>query len=80
MNGAALAYEIGLPIRGDFIIWAAGGVPAGANPDITLARIAFTPMLRRDEKVLADKGYRDGNFCFITPNDDEHASQLSRSS
>lgn len=49
------------------IVWAAGGVPAGANPDIVIARNGIVTQLERHELILADKGYTDGLHYFVTP-------------
>lgn len=70
LNGAALAYEIALALDRSEIVYAGGGLPASI-PDIALARKHFTAALARGEKALADKGYRDGNVNFLTPDDCE---------
>ena len=67
LKHAALRYEIALALGCSKILWWNGGVPAGANPDIVLARSGFINILQGGEKALADKGYSDGQRHFHTP-------------
>ncbi len=59
---AGLRYEVAVQINGTKIIWINGGVPCGRFPDLTLARLNFTTMLLPNERVAADKGYKDDLF------------------
>lgn len=60
-------YEIGLNIyNGNNIVWAFGGFPCGAYPDIKIARELYVNMVDPGEMTVADDGYRDGNY-FIYP-------------
>ena len=58
MNHAALRYEVGMALGCSKIVWWNGGVPAGANPDLVLARSAFINVLVDGEKAAADKAAR----------------------
>ena len=64
-NGPGLKYEIGVSIRNGVIVWVNGGVPCGIN-DLTLARSKLVKKLFPDEKIVADRGYRDDKY-FICP-------------
>ena len=59
LRRAALRYEVGVPLFGNRIVWVNGGVPAGAHPDLVLARQLVVQLLNPGEKVVADSGYRD---------------------
>ena len=64
---SALRYEVCLSLGPNTrILWIAGGVPAGAWPDLALARERFRHVLPRNERALADKGYRDERY-FLYP-------------
>jgi len=67
MNHAGLRYEVAVSLGASKIVWFAGGLPCGRYSDLALARSGFTDILNEGEKVLADKGYRDGGQFFITP-------------
>jgi hypothetical protein len=67
MKHSALAYEIGMALGCSKIVWWNGGVAAGANPDLELARAMFVDGLKPGEQAAADKGYQDGNTHFYTP-------------
>ena len=67
INSSAWRYEIGMALGVSRIVWWNGGVPAGSNPDLRLARSAFTSKLPRDEMAAADGGYQDGDVHFFTP-------------
>ncbi|KAI8804264.1 hypothetical protein BJ742DRAFT_825520 [Cladochytrium replicatum] len=64
VQGPGLRYEVGLCIRTGHIVWVNGGKLCGAWPDVKLARLAFTNALGRNEKALADKGYKDDHFIY----------------
>ena len=66
-KGAGLRYEIGVCITSGEIVWAYGGVPCGAWPDVKLARSCIVDALDEGEKIIADGGYNDGETHFITP-------------
>lgn len=61
-------------------MWAFGGFPCGATPDLTLARQSFVLHLEDREKALGDKGYNDPSV-FILPNETnavEHKTIMAR--
>jgi hypothetical protein len=66
---AGLRYEIGLALGTCKIVWVGGGVPCGANPDITIAQSSkgVVDSLLLGERAIADKGYNDQNIHFLTP-------------
>lgn len=76
-NGAGLRYEIGLSIDLGEIVWAYGGVPCGEYSDLRLAREVFVYELDLNEKAIADRGYKDGNF-FITPDNSPSYPKIKR--
>ncbi len=65
-RAAGLRYEIALCIRTGHIVWAHGGYPCGLYTDLVLAREAFILNLKKDEKAMADKVYKDP-LSFILP-------------
>ena len=56
------------------IVWAHGGLPCGARPDLRLARDAFIHVLDPGERIIADRGYRDQTF-FDIPDGSEDDEQ-----
>lgn len=48
------------------MVWAHGGFPCGAYPDLKLAKELFVEFLDEGERVMADRGYNDRQF-FILP-------------
>jgi len=64
---AGLRYEIGICIKTGWIVWVNGPFPAGAWPDLRIARYALHYELDADEKYVADGGYWDGNGWSRTP-------------
>lgn len=64
---AGLRYEIGLSLRKGEIVWASGGYPCGAYPDLKLARELFVDFLEDNERSVADDGYKDAKY-FLLPN------------
>ncbi|ORY31451.1 hypothetical protein BCR33DRAFT_792205 [Rhizoclosmatium globosum] len=70
INSSCLTYEVATAIGSSNIVHVSGGVPAGAWPDIKLARSAngIVGKLLRNEMVAADKGYTEnGNDGRILP-------------
>ena len=63
-NGTGLPYEIAIDAESGHIVWAYGGNPCGAFPDLIIARKKFVQLLRPGEKVVADRGHKDGR-CFV---------------
>lgn len=79
-KSAGLRYEIGLCLRTGEIVWAHGGFPCGAYPDLKIAKDLFIQFLDENEKTMADKGYNDRNY-FILPNEQNnvrHKKIMSR--
>lgn len=79
-RGPGLRYEIALNIRTGYIVWAHGGYPCGLYSDLRLAREAFVLNLKKNEKAMADKGYKDAS-CFILPtplNKSQHSVIMAR--
>lgn len=70
-KSAGLRYEVGLAIKTGKIVWLYGGFPCGQYNDLMIAREKLINFLQPQEKVLADKGYRDPRF--ILPNDENAA-------
>ena len=77
-HGPGFRYEIGLCIRTGEIVWAHGGLPCGARPDLRLARDAFIHVLDPGERIIADRGYRDQTFFDIPDGskDDEQKRKI----
>lgn len=77
---AGLRYEIGLSLRKGYIVWAFGGFPCGAWPDLKLARESFIDFLEPNERSVADSGYKDKKY-FLLPTDrnlERHKVFMSR--
>lgn len=72
-HGAGLRYELAVCIRTGHIVWAYGGKPCGAWPDLRLARDSFVEFLDEGEKAVADKGYRDEDYFIFPKADDVNA-------
>lgn len=68
-KSAGLRYEVGLNIRTGNMVWTFGGYPCGLYPDLSLARETYIHSVRRGERTMADKGYKDDAY-FILPNDE----------
>ena len=65
-KGAGVRYEVAVCIATGHIVWVNGPFPCGAWPDIKIFRFRLKRMLRRGEKVEADRGYR-GDPSIWTP-------------
>lgn len=65
-KAAALRYEIGISLKTGHIIWKFGGYPAGAYPDLKLARELYVHQVIQGELTFADDGYQDEQY-FILP-------------
>ena len=63
-NGPGLRCEIAIEAESGNIVWAYGGFPCGAFPDLIIARKKFVKLLRPGEKAIADRGCKDGR-CFM---------------
>lgn len=70
-KSAGLRYEVGLCLRTGHIVWAYGGFPCGAYPDLKIARELFVDFLEPGERAMADRGYNDPTY-FLLP--DPHNS------
>ena len=66
-KGPGLRYEVGLCIQTGWVVWKNGPYPCGAYPDVKIARDLLVPSMRRGEKYIADRGYRDGQTFASTP-------------
>ena len=61
-NRSGLRYEIAIEAESGNIVWAYGGFPCGAFPDLIIARKKFVNLLRPGEKAIADRGCKDGRY------------------
>jgi hypothetical protein len=68
INGPAVRYEVGVCIKTGWIVWINGPFPAGAWPDLNIARHSLIHFLDDGEYYAADGGYADGNQWSSTPN------------
>ena len=68
INGPAVRYEVAVCIKTGWIVWINGPFPAGAWPDINIARSSLIHFLDNGEYYCADGGYADGNQWSSTPN------------
>jgi hypothetical protein len=59
------------------IVWLHGGFPCGEYPDLRIARELIVTFINSNEKILADKGYRDRRY-FINPTCLQHKQYLAR--
>lgn len=75
-NGPGIRYEVGLCLQTGSIVWANGGFPCGAFPDLKIAREAYIYAVEENEMTLADRGYNDEKyFIFPSTNDFSSAQQ-----
>lgn len=75
-NGPGIRYEVGLSISNGYIVWASGGFPCGEWPDVKIAKDLYI-YYAKNEKTLADKGYKDKKF-FKQPSNYEEKCILAR--
>lgn len=66
-NGPGLRYEIGVCIQTGHIVWVNGPFPCGAWPDLRIARSWIITEMAPGEMMVADGGYNDGGYYFLTP-------------
>jgi hypothetical protein len=66
LHGPGVKYKIGVCILTGWICWFNRPFPA-SNPDITISRLGICNYLEKQEKILADGGYCDGNLQHNTP-------------
>jgi hypothetical protein len=67
-DGPGIWYEIAACIHTGDIVSFTGPFECGKWPDILIFRHKLKQMLRPDEKIIADRGYK-GEFKAITPYD-----------
>lgn len=69
-KGPGLRYEVGVSISMGWIVWVHGPFPCGSWADLRIARSTggVQEMMERQERYIADSGYRDGSDFGITPN------------
>jgi DDE superfamily endonuclease len=77
-NGAGVKYELGLCIVTGWIVWYNGPFPCG-NTDLQIARLRVCTHLEKEERILADGGYRDDGQYFDTPTGLHNKGQCMRS-
>lgn len=70
-----MRYEFGLILETGDIAWVNGPFPAGSCIDLTIFRSSLKGSLDRDERVIADKGYRDSS-CYTPPGFDDPNRKL----
>jgi len=66
-NHAALRYEVAVCIKTGWIVWVLGPFPAGAWPDLRIAREVLHHELCNGEMYYADGGYTDSFGYSINP-------------
>lgn len=61
-------------------MWASGGYPCGAYPDLKISRELFVDFLEPGERSMADEGYRDVQYFLIPTARDKkrHKRMMSR--
>lgn len=74
-KSVGLRYEVGLILETGDIAWVNGPFPAGSCIDLTIFRSSLKGSLDRDERVIADKGYRDSS-CYTPPGFDDPNRKL----
>ena len=57
-KGPGLRYEVAICILTGEIVWVIGGFPCGEFPDLKIFREGLLGLLEKDEKVIADGGYK----------------------
>ena len=76
---AGLRYEVGICIETGEIVWVFGGYACGDWPDIEIARRGILNLIGRDEKVIADSGYRGDDRIFHKTGDNTSFTARTRS-
>ena len=74
-NGPGVRYEIAVSTITRFIIWAHGPYPCGAYSDLKIFRLKLKGVLLPNEKVIADRGYKDEK-CAYFPSDMKYPDKL----
>jgi len=81
-NHAGLRYEMGVCIQTGWIVWLNGPFPPGEYSDLAITRMGLNQALERDEKYLADSGYREPDGWAESPNglnnEDQKMKQKAR--
>ena len=67
-KSAGFRYEVGTNIKIGNICWFNGPFPCGMMNDLRIFRLKLKTLLRPEEKVLADRGYR-GDSKILTEDD-----------
>ena len=66
-KGPGLRYEVAVGIYNGVICWINGPFPCGSWPDALIAKDALHYSLEKNERYVADKGYRACEPVAITP-------------
>ena len=74
-NGAGVRYEIAVSVFTGRIVWVNGPFPCGSYSDLRIFRRNLKKMLDQNEKVIADRGYRDSK-CVYFPNNLDYPDSL----
>lgn len=77
-HGAGLRYEIGLSISNSNIVWANGPFPCGDYPDVKIFKNYLAKRLAINERIVADKGYKNDRCFYNIPNHPESFSSRIR--
>lgn len=63
-NHGGYRFQVATAFGTSTIVHISGGVPCGANPDLSMVRQALLPLLEPGERIAADEGY-PGEFQII---------------
>ena len=61
-----MRYEIAVSISKAHIAWFSGSYPCGMYADLRIFPEVLRAMLDKEEKVIADRGYRDSKCEYLT--------------
>lgn len=67
-HGPGVRYEVAVALHSGHIVWINGPFPCGRWPDLRIARESLIYQVNRNERMIADGGYKDNNQYFTTPN------------
>ena len=76
-NGPGLRYVLAASVETGYIVWVHGPYPCGSHPDVCIFRIMLKGMLSDNEKIIADRGYRDIKCTYTALSDPTLARNFS---
>lgn len=66
-NDHGITYQVAMTLGKPFVICSFLGPFKGSAADVSIFRTTLKPKLRKDEKVMTDKGYWQDDCCWAPP-------------